>query len=91
VRLKDFLSQRAGAAADKDSLARLLGPDQPGATAEGSNAYRVIVNIAFDKGWQTRAEAIILLDTASEPFHVLSWRSDLAADSTQPAVARGRR
>ena len=37
ARLNDFLDQRETAAADKDSLSRLLGPDQPGATAEGSN------------------------------------------------------
>jgi general secretion pathway protein K len=91
VRLKDFLNRRATAAADKDSLSRLLGPDQPGATVEGSNAYRVSIGIAFDKGWQTKAEAVILLDTAGEPFHVLSWRSDLDAGPDQPRFARGLR
>lgn len=87
ARLNAFLAQRQTAAADKDSLSRLLGPDQPGATADGSNAFRVRVSIAFDNGWQTESEAIILLDTADEPFHVLSWRNDVNADSDRPRLA----
>ncbi|MGB6351473.1 MAG: hypothetical protein WBG10_15760, partial [Pseudolabrys sp.] len=87
ARLNTFLAQRDAAAADKDSLNRLMGPDQPGATVDGSNAFRVRVSIAFDNGWQTGSEAVILLDTADEPFRVLSWRSDVNADSDQPRLA----
>jgi general secretion pathway protein K len=87
ARLKAFLAQRETAASDKDSLSRLLGPDQPGATADGSKAFRVRVSITFDNGWLTESEAVILLDTADEPFHVLSWRSDVNADSDQPRLA----
>jgi len=83
LRLNDFLNRRATVSADKDSLTRLLGPGQSGATAEGSDAYRANISIAFDKGWKTKAEAVILVDTANEPFHVLSWRSDLDADPDQ--------
>jgi general secretion pathway protein K len=86
VRLKLFLDQRETASADKDSLSRLLGPDQTGATAEGSNAFRVKISIAFDNGWRTGAEAVILLDAADEPFRVLSWRNDANADPTQLAT-----
>jgi general secretion pathway protein K len=88
ARLNAFLAQREASAADKDSLSRLLGPDQPGATADGSNAFRVRVSIAFDNGWQTGSEAVILLDTADEPFRVLSWRSDVNADPDQPRLAK---
>ncbi len=87
IRLRSFLAQRETATADKDTLSRLLGPDQPGATADGSNAFRVQTSIAFDNGWLTRSEAVILLNTADEPFHVLSWRSDVSADSDQPRLA----
>jgi general secretion pathway protein K len=87
ARLNAFLAQREAATADKDSLSRLLGPDQPGATADGSKAFRVRVSITFDNGWRTESEAVILLDTADEPFHVLSWRSDVNADPDQPRLA----
>ena len=86
-RLHTFLAQRETAAADKDSLSRLLGPDQPGATADGSNAFRVRTSIAFDNGWRTGSEAVILLNAADEPFHVLLWRNDVNADADQPRLA----
>ncbi len=91
ARLSDFLNRRETAPADKDSLPRLLGPDQPGATAEGSNAFRVRTSIAFDKGWSAGSEVVILLDTADEPFRVLSWRNDFSADPDQPQFATRRR
>jgi len=87
ARLNAFLAQRETAAADKDSLSRLLGPNQAGATADGSNAFRVRISIAFDNGWLTGSEAVILLDTADEPFHVLSWRNDVNADPDRPRIA----
>ena len=91
VRLRSFLAQRETAAADKDLLARLLGADQSGATADGSNAYRVRTSIKFDNGWLTGSEAVILLNTDDEPFHVLSWRNDVTADPDQPRLAARRR
>jgi len=89
ARLATFLNQRDTVSRDKDSLSRLLGPDQPGATSEGSNAFRVKVNIAFQNGWRTGSEAVILLDAADEPFQVLSWRNDV--DTDQPQIATRRR
>ena len=89
ARLATFLNQRDTVSKDKDSLSRLLGPDQPGATAEGSNAFRVKINIAFQNGWRTGSEAVILLDAADEPFQVLSWRNDV--DTDQPQIATRRR
>ena len=89
ARLATFLNQRDTVSRDKDSLSRLLGPDQPGATAEGSNAFRVKINIAFQNGWRTSSEAVIFLDAADEPFQVLSWRNDV--DTDQPQIATRRR
>jgi general secretion pathway protein K len=90
ARLANFLNQRITASADKDSLVRLLGPDQVGATAEGSDTFRVKTSIAFDNGWRTESEAVILLDAADEPFHVLSWRSDISIDPDRPRLATRR-
>ena len=84
IRLASFLKERETAPRDKDSLARLLGPEHPGATAEGSNAFRVKVSIAFRNGWRTGSEAVILLAGGDEPYQVMSWRSD--GDADQPQV-----
>jgi general secretion pathway protein K len=88
ARLATFLNQRDTVSRDKDSLSRLLGPDQPGATVEGSNAFRVKINIAFQNGWRTGSEAVILLDAADEPFQVLSWRNDVDTDQPQTVTRR---
>jgi general secretion pathway protein K len=88
ARLATFLNQRDTVSRDKDSLSRLLGPDQPGATTEGSNAFRVKINIAFQNGWRTGSEAVILLDAADEPFQVLSWRNDVDTDQPQTVTRR---
>jgi general secretion pathway protein K len=88
LRLATFLNQRETAVADKDSLARLLGPNQPGATAEGGNAFRVTIDIAFHNGWRTGSEVVILLDAADKPFQVLSWRNDVNTDLDQPQLAK---
>jgi hypothetical protein len=86
LRTADFLNQRDKVPPDKDSLARLLGPSQSGATAEGSDAFRVKVSMAFHNGWRKEVEAIILLQEAGdEPFQVLSWRADF--DSDRPRLA----
>ena len=87
LRAATFLNQRETVPPDKDSLARLLGPDQSGATAEGSNAFRVKINMAFHNGWRKEAEAVILLQGAGdEPFQVLSWRTDFGFDQSRVAT-----
>ena len=85
LRAASFMKERDTAPHDKDSLSRLLGPDQPGATAEASNAFRVNVSMAFQNGWRTGSEAVILLDAGDAPYQVLSWRSD---DASQLAAVR---
>ena len=86
ARLNNFLAQRETVSPEPESISRLLG-DQPNATAEGSSAFRLRIHIAFDNGWQTRSEVVILLDAADQPFHVLSWRNDIDADPDQPQIA----
>ena len=85
MRAASFLKERETAPRDKDSLARLLGPEQPGATVDGSNAFRVKVSIAFHNGWRTGSEAVILLAGGDGPYQVMSWRSD--GDADQPQLA----
>jgi len=87
VRLTSFLNLRDTAVANKESLERLLGPGQPGATAEGSSAYRVAIDIAFHDGWRMGSEAVILLD-GDGPYQVLSWRNDVNTDPDQPQSAK---
>jgi general secretion pathway protein K len=84
LRAAAFLNQRETAPRDKDSLARLLGGDLPGASADGSDAFRVKVSIAFQNGWRTGSEAVILLGGGDGPYQVLSWRSD--GDTDQPQL-----
>jgi len=66
------------------SLAQ-LGAAQTEVTTEGSKAIRVTVRMIFGSGRKMTSEAVILIDSGSEPYRVLSWQDD-----TDPE-ARGRR
>jgi general secretion pathway protein K len=74
--LNAFLDQREAGSVDEQSLPRLLGPSQEGATADSSDAYRVQVRIAFDNGRRVDAEVVIMTGTSEAPYHVLYWRDD---------------
>jgi general secretion pathway protein K len=74
--LNAFLDQREAGSVDEQSLQRLLGPSQEGATADSSDAYRVQVRIAFDNGRRVDAEVVIMTGTSEAPYHVLYWRDD---------------
>jgi general secretion pathway protein K len=74
--LNAFLDKRESGPVDEQSLPRLLGPSQEGATLDPSAAYRVQVRIAFDNGRQVYTEAVILTGTTEAPYHVLYWRDD---------------
>jgi general secretion pathway protein K len=78
-RLNTFLDRRESAPVDPESIPRLLGPDQAGATTEGGDAVRVRVGIAFDNGRQAGAEVVVLMNADGEPYRVLSWRDDINA------------
>ena len=56
---------------------QMLGPAQANATAQGSNATRVMVQVDLAKGRRINAEAVILLlEDAEDPYRVLSWTDD---------------
>jgi general secretion pathway protein K len=90
-RLNAFLDRRESAPVDPDSIPRLLGSEQVGATTEGSDAVRVRVRIAFDNGRQAASEVVVLMGADDEPYRVLSWRDDIDAAAAGQRAAQGPR
>jgi general secretion pathway protein K len=77
-RLAAVLTARKDSQINKQSLIQLLGPSQDLATVEASKTFRVNVGIRFDDGLQTKSEVVIsFVDSAEDPYHILSWRDDL--------------
>ena len=73
-KLQDVLAQRADPAQDRQSLLGIAGGE--GATLAGSKAYRITVGVEAGNGRRSAAEAVILLlETGTEPYRVLSWRN----------------
>ncbi len=87
ARLNSFLDRRDTVPRNADAIPLLLGPDQAGATADGSDAFRVRVQIAFDNGRRTASEVVMLLGADNEPYRVLSWRDDVDIVQDQPQTA----
>jgi general secretion pathway protein K len=76
-RLDNVLKQRDTAQRDANPVLQTLGPAQGSATALGSNAVRVVVQVDLAKGRRIIAEAVILLlEDAADPYRVLSWTDD---------------
>ena len=76
-RLDAVLKQRAALSTDARPVLQLLGPAQSSATAAGSNAVRVLVQVGLARGRRINAEAVILLlEDAPDPYRVLSWTDD---------------
>jgi general secretion pathway protein K len=90
-RLNAFLDRRESAPVDPDSIPRLLGQDQVGATTEGSDAIRVRVHIGFDNGRQAASEVVVLMGADEEPYRVLSWRDDIDAAAAGQRATQGSR
>jgi general secretion pathway protein K len=80
--LQAVLSQRGDPALDPRSLLAIAGGE--GATLAGARAYRITVGVELAGGRRSGAEVVILLlESGSEPYRVLSWRN--ASDgSTAP-------
>jgi general secretion pathway protein K len=79
--LKAVLALRQ-ASGDGQALLQLLGPAASYATADGGNASRVTIRIAYDNGRRANSEVIILtFDNGSEPYSVLSWHDDLESSA----------
>lgn len=89
--LNAFLDKRESGSVDEQSLPRLLGPSQEGATVDPSAAYRVRIQITFDNGRQVESEAVILTGTMEAPYHVLYWRDDASNGPGQLRVGVGSR
>ena len=85
-RLNAFLAQRTTMTRGNEAALAMLGPARTSAAADGSDAFRVTVRIAFDNGRRSGAETVILIDEGSVPYRVLSWRSDI--DTPSRSVAR---
>jgi len=91
ARLNAFLDRRESAPADPESIPRLLGPEQVGATIDGSDAIRVRVRIAYDNGRQAASEVVVLIGSDDVPYHVLSWRDDIDAAAAGQRTLQGSR
>jgi general secretion pathway protein K len=89
--LNAFLDKRESGSVDEQSLPRLLGPSQEGATTDSSDAYRVQVRIAFDNGRRVDAEVVIMTGTSEAPYHVLYWRDDASNGPGQLRTGTGLR
>jgi general secretion pathway protein K len=74
--LEMFLKERPSLPRNIKSIADALGSAQAGATFLAGDAMRVRTTIAFDNGRRSATEAVILLDSGDDPYHVLSWRDD---------------
>lgn len=86
--LRTVLAQRGDPALDPGSLLAIAGGE--GATLAGAKAYRITVGAELGSGRRSGAEVVILLlESGSEPYRVLSWRN--ASDgSTAPQRASPR-
>jgi general secretion pathway protein K len=77
-RLDSVLAERRAGPANAARVLQMLGPAQASATAKGSNATRVAVEVTPANGRRRiHAQAVILpLEDAEEPYRVLSWIDD---------------
>jgi len=76
--LKQFLGDRATLPHDDAAIAAALGGAKANATAQKSQAYRLLTRIRFPNGRQTASEIVISLRKAEIPYRVLSWQDDVA-------------
>jgi general secretion pathway protein K len=77
---------------DGQALLPLLGPAQAYAGTEASKAARVTVHIAFDDGFQTSTEVVIVtFEQGNEPYSVLSWRDQLNQPPANGALGMASR
>jgi general secretion pathway protein K len=86
--LQAVLARRDLKPQDAQDLITALGPALGMATASGSKAVRVTVQVGFENGRRMRSEVVILLrEGANDPYNVLSWRDDIE-DVLEDAPAR---
>jgi len=76
--LRQFLSDRGSLPNDPTAIATALGGAK-GATTQKSQAYRLKIRIHFPNGWESASQVVISLGAEEEPYHVLSWQTDVAS------------
>jgi general secretion pathway protein K len=79
-RLDGVLNRRDNLSFAAESAADVVGSDQPDATTETGDVFRIDVHIAFHNGRRATSEAVIRLgdDTDEMPYHVFLWHGDVA-------------
>jgi general secretion pathway protein K len=75
--LKQFLGDRATLPNDDAAIAAALGGAKANATAQKSQAYRILTRIRFPSGRETASEIVLGLRKAEIPYRVLSWQDDV--------------
>src|SRR6266702_7229151 len=81
--LQELLLQRSDPTVDRRSLLGLSGGE--GATLDGSRSYRLTVAADLGGGRRTSAEIVILLlESAGEPYRVLSWHNSSDGSAGKP-------
>jgi general secretion pathway protein K len=82
-RLDAVLRQRQ-LGGDGKALSQVLGSAGNYVTTESSNAFRIIVHIAYDNGRQAYSEVVIVpFDEGPEPYAILSWQDELNLPARQ--------
>ena len=76
--LKQFLADRATLPKDSAAIATALGAAaKSNATAQKSQAYRIMIRVRFPNGRETASEVVISLKGDQDPYRVLSWQDDV--------------
>jgi general secretion pathway protein K len=78
--LKQFLMDRATLPNDTAAIAAALGAAKSNATAQKSQAYRILISVRFPNGRETASEIVIGLRGEEDPYRVLSWQDDVQGD-----------
>jgi general secretion pathway protein K len=71
-----FLKERPTLPRDIKAITDALGSAQTAITVQAGDAVRVRTTIAFDNGRRAATEAVILLGSGDDPYHILSWRDE---------------
>jgi general secretion pathway protein K len=82
--LKQFLNDRSTLSNDAAAIAAELGAAKSNATAQKSQAYRMLIRIGFPNGRESVSEVVITLRSKEEPYQVLSWQDDVTVHRRTP-------
>jgi general secretion pathway protein K len=82
--LKQFLNDRASLPNDAAAIGAGLGAAKSNATAQKSQAYRMLIRISFPNGRQAVSEVVIGLRSEEDPYRVLSWQDDVTVHRRTP-------